>query len=605
MEPTTSVNKIETEEYLWRNWHHIKQTIDKYLINRGVIQADMLRQVPSEYRLAALDRYAAQNVEADLSYTRETGILQLKPVDRVKTILEIWNNLAKTWDALVYRSEMSLLLRLVKGLSESLGFLPIAHYSYGDRFGFLIETPTLHLNVPGPVPFVFINRDDIDSTTVTHIRDVIQNLERLNRPHPHLFALIVALENADKIRQQLLATPFVRELIVISKENIQKILMAKDPSRVLRSFIIGQVDLLSISPFVITGPTSDRMFFGREAEMREITRRLMSVSYAIIGGRRIGKTSMLGRLHRVRLSAAGFRTLYYDCATTPSYQAFLSAAIRDWQPGPPPNVPATFDDLLQSPPDDKPFVLLLDEADKLVAIDRASGWRLFKTLRALANSGHVQVILSGERTLREAIRDPTGPLFNFTHEMLIGRLDFRAVEELVTTPAKQLEIELVDEKAVVDRIWVFTSGHPNVIQRLCHRLIERLNEQGTRRITLDDINAVIQNPQFQEVDFLQTYWAAATLLEKIITLVLSQEARTYSLKEIRQLLSEQTHIQPSAMATKDALDRLVDLRSILKRSQTGYGFAVEAFPSVLANTITVEDLLEVLVEQYEQAEGQA
>lgn len=605
MEPTTSVNKIDIEEYLWRNWHHIKQTIDKILINRGVIQADMLREVPSEYRLAALDRYAAQNVEADLIYIGEAGILQLKPVDRVKTILEIWNNLTKTWDALVYRSEMSLLSKLVKGLSKSLGFWLIAHYSYGDLFGFLIETPTLHLNVPGPVPFVFINRNDIDSRTVTHIRDLIQNIERLNRSHPHLFALIVALENADKIRQQLLATPFVRELIVISRENIQKILMAKDPPRVLRSFIIEQVDLLSISPFVITGPTSDRMFFGREAEMRQITRRLMSVSYAVIGGRRIGKTSMLGHLHRVRLSAAGFRTLYHDCSTTLSYQALLSAAIRDWQPEPPPNTPATFADLLQSPPDDKPLVLLLDEADKLVAIDRANGWRLFNTLRALANSSRVRVILSGERTLREAIRDPTGPLFNFTHEMLIGRLDLRAVEELVTTPAKQLEIELVDDKALVDHIWVFTSGHPNVIQRLCHRLIERLNEQGTRRITLEDVDTVIEDPQFQEIDFLQTYWAAATLLEKIITLVLSQEAKTYSLKEIRQLLSKQAHIQPSATATKNALDRLVDLRSILKRSQDGYAFAVEAFPQVLANTTTVEDLLEVLVEQYEQTEEQA
>jgi len=268
------------------------------------------------------------------------------------------------------------------------------------------------------------------------------------------------------------------------------------------------------------------------------------------------------------------------------------------------DIPVTFGDLFQSPPTDKPHVLLLDEADKLIPADRATGWPLFNVLRALANSGHAQVVLSGERILREALQDSTSPLFNFANEMLVGRLDSRAVEELVTQPMKQLEIELVGKEAIVDRIWAFTSGHPNIVQRLCSRLIERLNERGARRITLSDVNAVIEDPQFQEIDFLQTYWEAASPLEKIITLVLSQEARIYRPREVRQLLVQHADVQPGATATKDALDRLVDLRSILKRSQAGYEFAVEAFPLVLANTTTIEDLIEVLVEQYEETEAQ-
>ena len=42
---------------------------------------------------------------------------------------------------------------------------------------------------------------------------------------------------------------------------------------------------------------------------------------------------------------------------------------------------------------------------------------------------------------------------------------------------------------------------------------------------------------------------------------------------------------------KNALDRLTDLRSILKRSQAGYEFAVKAFPKVLDNRVTAEDML--------------
>jgi hypothetical protein len=331
------------------------------------------------------------------------------------------------------------------------------------------------------------------------------------------------------------------------------------------------------------------------------------MSYAIVGGRRIGKSSLLGCLHRVRLSAAGFCTIYYDCSPTPTYEAFLAAAIRDWQPEAPPDAPATFGDFFQSPPTEKPLVLLLDEADKLVPTDRAGGWRLFAALRALASSGYVQVVLSGERTLRNALRDPLSPLFNFANEMLLGPLDFRAVGELVTRPMRQLEIELLDEKAIVDRIWAFTSGHPNVVQRLCHRLIERLNEQGTRRITLDDVNMIIKDPGFQRDDFLSTYWEAATALEKIISLLMADDDGVRTLSTVRQALIKRCGLRPRAREVDDALQRLVDLRSILKRTPTGYEFAVTAFPRVVAGTMTLDDMLEVWVEDYaaEQAKGEA
>ena len=94
--------------------------------------------------------------------------------------------------------------------------------------------------------------------------------------------------------------------------------------------------------------------------------------------------------------------------------------------------------LLHSQSDDKPLVLLLDEADRFVRADRANGWPLFNALRGLVSSGQAQVVLSGERTLRDALRDPKSPLFNFANEILLGPLDFRAVEELVTLLGSQV-----------------------------------------------------------------------------------------------------------------------------------------------------------------------
>jgi hypothetical protein len=202
--------------------------------------------------------------------------------------------------------------------------------------------------------------------------------------------------------------------------------------------------------------------------------------------------------------------------------------------------------------------------------------------------------------LRNALRDPKSPLFNFANEILLGPLDYRAVEELVTRPMKQLEIELVNEKALVDRIWAFTSGHPNVVQRLCRRLIERLNEQGTRRITLDDVDAVIEAPGFQRDDFLSTYWQAATPLERIISLLIADDESVRTLHTVRQALAEHCNLRPKAREVDDVLQRLVDLRSILRRTPTGYEFAVEAFPRVVAGTMTLSDMLEIMTEEYQE-----
>jgi hypothetical protein len=251
-----------------------------------------------------------------------------------------------------------------------------------------------------------------------------------------------------------------------------------------------------------------------------------------------------------------------------------------------------------------PFVvLLLDEVGKLIPADRANQWRLFGKLRALASSGCVQTVLSGERTLKETIRDHSSPFYNFAHEMAIGPLDSRAAKELVVRPMKQLEIELVEEGEIARQVYRFTSGHPNIIQRLCRRLVERVDEQQHRRISLSDVYEVIYEPSFQRDDFLTIYWEAATSLERIISLLMTEDEVVRTLRDVRQALSERCGLSPKAREIDDALQRLVDLRSLLRRTSKGYEFAVEAFPRVVAGTVTLDDMLDILAEEYEEQNG--
>ncbi len=419
------------------------------------------------------------------------------------------------------------------------------------------------------------------------------------------------------------------DLVFVGFQDLKDIVLSQDTRRALRKIVLASIQLRSgLSPFVETGPTTAPMFFGRERKLRDIVEKADVASFAIIGGRRIGKTSMLLRLYQTHLPQEGFRTIYYDCSSTLSYQDFLSESIRGWYPSPPKDAPNTFSDLLESPLMDKPLVLLLDEADQLVSIDRAEGWRMFHTLRKTANYGQMKFVFAGEHELQKALRDADSPLFNFANEVRLGRLEVSAVNELVTRSMRQLEIELVDESAIVRQIYDFTSGHPNVVQRLCRRLIDRLGDRDDRRITSDDVKAITDDPQFQREDFLSTYWESATLLEQIISLLMvsgkgGSTSRTErakrkldeifdvgidngsinTLSEVQQALNERCDLHPTLREIDNALDRLVNLRSILQRTATGYEFAVEAFPRVVVGTLTLADMLEVLVEDYKNAQG--
>jgi hypothetical protein len=579
------------------------EAISSKLLDQGQVSVDELDGPPRGHRSRILKGYIEEHSDFALEYRERESVLAFQNSLAVESVQMAWQEFLTSKNVSNRSSQVETIVEI---LNESLGGTEEYQRdacSFGRLWSACLDSSSAFetLNLASRLPVVF------HSLPLLHDQDVndIRHLLTYQSSDPSRLCLVIMPGNHEEISQahELLKEkfqPFAIDGIAISIDQIIRIIASKRPYRRLRRLVVSNINLKTISPFVVQAPVSDLVFVGRESEMREVSEHASNASYSIIGGRRIGKTSILHQLHRARLPLVGFRTIYHDCSTTPSYEDFLETDIRSWQPMPPSKGLYTFQDLIQSPPTDKPLALLLDEVDKLIPVDRSNGWVFFNTLRSMANTGQAQSVLSGERTLRDALRDPESPLFNFANEILIGPLDYRAVEELVTRPMKQLEVELIDEKAIVDHIWAFTSGHPNVVQRLCHRLIEQLNEQNTRRITLKDVSAITEDPGFQRNDFLSTYWEAATSLEKIISLLMSDNEEVRTLQSLRQVLEDRCGLQPSAREIDDALQRLVDLRSILKRTPTGYEFAVKAFPRVVAGTMTLNDMLMILTEEYEE-----
>jgi CRISPR-associated protein (TIGR03986 family) len=520
---------------------------------------------------------------------------------------QLWQSLVSLISSQKQSIPLHTLEEITQLLISSLGIGPGERVLPTDWTPFfwtkLYIQPLFHnIHLPSQIPIIFYTASLFDESNA----EVLRELRRKTEPQTSvaLLCLFIAskkhIDEALSVLKNTLQNAYAYDIVPLLYNDFVGIVEARDPQKAFQQYLLSRINLNVASPFNTSGPTTGSMFFGREHELRTISTHARNASYALIGGRRIGKTSILKQLELNQLPEAGFHAFYHDCSPTPTQAELVRAFTLDriWFPNPPVHQPTSFVEVLQALPNDKPLVILLDEADRLIGPDQALDYPLLRTLRALANSGRCQFVFSGEHSLRDELTNPKSPLYNFANEMLIGRLDPHAVRELIIQPMSNLGIKLIDEEDIVDRIWEFTSGHPNVVQLLCRRLVNRLNEQGTRRVTLVDVEAVTSDPEFQEADFLQTYWEAATPLEKIITLVLSQQVGTYGLQEIHQLVREQLPIQPSIKETRGALDRLVGLRSLLVRSQAGYTFAVKAFPRVLNNRVTVKDLLSEFIEEY-------
>lgn len=548
----------------------IVDTVDKYLTE--------IDQTPAVIR----DRVGA------FEHALDRTAIQSASLNFVEVVEEAVTALAQTLEIEIERQTPPQLLngmcRVEARMRRMLGDLP---------------------SFPENVPLFFFRARLIEQHDVDALKHLLAG-------QPTRVALIVAPIEADTIqhvRQTLdssIRQVHACDAVVFTHSDLKAIVRDASPNVAFRRALLAQVNILNYAPFVVTGATPDHIFFGREAELRTVCEHAQVASFAVIGGRRVGKTSLLGRLHRVRLSAVGFRTLYHDCSTTPTYETFLHTPIQEWRPEAPGSAGMTFGDLLlgqryqQTLPRDRPLVLLLDEIDKLIPDDQTNKWQLFNALRALANSGRIQVVLGGERVLRDALRDSSSPLFNFANEMLIGRLDLRAVEELITQPMRQLEMELLDPPAIVRRIYDFTSGHPNVIQRLCRRIIERLNTTTARLVSLESVNSVIEDPDFIRRDFLETYFSRASTLEHLCALVMAADANRRDLSTVHAALQEHG-IAARLNQVDSALERLVDLRNILMRTSSGYDFAVSAFPLIIARSRRLNDWINLRREVFAHA----
>ncbi|MBC8263172.1 MAG: AAA family ATPase [Anaerolineales bacterium] len=583
----TPIEHIQWDKDTW------KQDIQELLLGGKAVEARMLKGLPREKAVHTLRKYRQSHPEQDLVYVESAQRLASRSQARLSTFSSSWTEALDAISHNQFEAFESQVIAITDACCETLGFVRLQRASFKRLLGIMVDTPTMRLGIPSTFPVIYLYRDQFTDEDIADLRDMMAVMNV-----PHRFAFIVTFGDPQTVQQMLdeyLRPVYSYDFVVLGENRIQRILMAKDPRQVLIQSILEQIELTVISPFSTAGPTPENMFIGRDRELKEIETKIANLSFALVGNRRIGKTSIILRVQRT-LQAQGRTTLFLDCHPVNDYKDFFELISTKWELDGlsiTDYSPLSFAKLITrlSQQAGSPVIILLDEVDHLLSYDKAHDWVLAKTFRSLSQEGRCRFLFAGIKTLYHQSHNSEAPFFNFCHTLIIRYLERKDAKRLIMEPMTSMGIVLENERELLNRILDISTGHPGIVQRMCAALIEEISKEGSRRITLQHVHAVLQSGEFQTYRH-ETILGVATPLEKIIALTLENEK--YTLADIQQKVGAHG-ITPTYAELDEALDHL-KLYSVLQETGKRYSFLAKGFPKMVREALDVEAEIEMLKE---------
>lgn len=550
----------------WQGWDAaIRQT----LINRHEVTPDLLQGIPLQAREHAMYRFVEMHRE--LAVVLREDPLRLEPARRLAL-----HQFAENWRALLERrhsltSAAPLATRLIEQLCHLLGFEPLARQEYGAWVGYMAEAASIRLSLPARFPIIFWVGEEAEPRDLSDLRTLMLNLNALS-----FFALLVVVageESQQEATRRLmsLVRGGAEDFIVLNLHDLYSLFLAAEPVARLVEIILQQIDLTVVSPYVTSGPVPENMFFGRDYELKVILRTIQDASYALVGGRKIGKTSVLNKLQRLIQRTEGLTAFYVDCHgvtdTASFFEAFqVATGVANDLTKPEALRQALVKLRQQAGLGCETIVFLLDEADQLVRADQDQPTGLWRVFRSLDQEGLCRFVFTGERFLYKALHDPVSPLYNAWRTLRLGYLLPRDVQRIVTEPMREMGLSCEDSAALVQAVIEMTACHPNLVQAVCQMLVRAINARGDRIIRREDIETVRRDPTYPDL-FLEVVWGNASTLERLIS-VLMADKPLFTLADVREALAAQG-CHPSTGEIEQALTNL-DLIALLQRQGGAY-----------------------------------
>jgi|GEM_PF-1654612 len=419
---------------------------------------------------------------------------------------------------------------LVRLLEEFLDVEQIQHAAIGNSLSFLFNLSSLGLSGLG-WNVLLVSPPPSDESDEVWQAEFLAEQKHVTDSIGYCFHLYLA--NVPPPKNRFVGVS--QEAVFLGRDDLEEIFSAQVPKMALAAIVRRQTPLARRCPFDTNHEASGAMFYGRRSELSMIVEEL-GKSVAVMGARRIGKTSLLRQgytILRNRLGLEGRRRVhYFNCLTWANYTHACHMLAHKIDPRrelrlsrADHNVEYMFERCSQD--GSRPLYLFLDEVDRLIDLDAIDNWRFFNLLAWAKDAGMVRFVLAGYRSIGRlvfgqqkgtATAATPGPIavpvsetpFLLALEPLsLSPLARKEADALFAEPLASSEVQIENKPKVMERVWKATIGYPFLIQFFGLHMFQRAVERDPQQITVDDVSAVEESPALRE--FLETHFIENTL----------------------------------------------------------------------------------------------
>lgn len=398
-------------------------------------------------------------------------------------------------------------------------------------------------------------------------------------------------------------------LVIIDETRLIEMLIAEakfnNPIGILRPLVLNAIEAnadIFVTNQAVNARTS--IFLGRDTLVDRISNG--GDNYAIYGGRRIGKSSVMKAIEQ-RLQKRGYRIVslsleaekeFEDTYVSNRLMKILTGDSKD-------SLKEAIVSLMDVDPELK-LAFTLDEIDRYIQIN-SERHILIETLRTCSDTygNRFRVIIAGFMGLFDCLHgrgpystnsDPWMRMFTDNHEL--ENLSPANAEAIVREGFVSILGWKFENQAIPQRIVERTGGHPAFVQAFCLKLLERVRIRGDQTILLSDVEAVFDDPD-PDYSFMsyvrQTFGLNLDPVSNYLILWLSLEAsdaQGFTMDNIRNIADQSRVEIPNDCITRSL--ELLKVTSVIRERMTDvFDFTVPDYPMILNKLGTTSHLDEL------------
>jgi len=287
----------------------------------------------------------------------------------------------------------------------------------------------------------------------------------------HDYVIVISLDSTQitKLIEKCGQDSTNQWIVPNDKELLELFLLPPNGIKVFARLVKNSLKNIKITPYQTRGGiTKSSLFFGR----RTILKQILSgepQNYFLVGGRGIGKTSILKEIkRRYQRNHPEVNCLFFS-----SSEKFLLGLQHKLNL----KNASLFEALtvLVERSEGKRCLILLDEIDSFIKREATSEYETLKMLRKFSEDGTCNFILAGFWELFKNSVDHQSPIHNFAKSIEITALETDAGEELISKPMDLLDIDCSN---FVEEIITITGGRANLVATICDQLVQTAPANG-------------------------------------------------------------------------------------------------------------------------------